>query len=477
MKLLRGPITALRHPEILTYFRVRSGFGGPARLVLVPLATFHTSRLGRIVPAVNNARLAGRATGAKTLGLSPVVLPFRAMAKNVLAVCVLLLAPMALANQVTQVSAKDGSVRITADEPPNFTTFTIDYPPRLVVDLAGATLVDVPTNIPVGQNGVQGIQTLPYGAGSSAVARIIIMYDKPVQTDILTDGNSIVVRQAETPAPAGTPPAGPTLARTQAAPPPPSPTPAAPEPAPVRQAAATPPSPTPPPEPAAPRPVAPPPPSPRPAAAEPLVAAPPPAQPPRNPDNAAPETPVQPAPPPAAVAVESAPPAPAAEEPVAPPPAAVPPASAPPPPPAAPALARAEPAPLKLNTQAQLASPPAPAPSEEPPHVSARRKTLSLVGLRFNNGATSVFVRTNEPVSYHVSERPNGLVVTIENTRIRRRNDTRPLDAQFFDSPVAKIRASQNRGDVEVNIDLKTQAAYQATQSGREVELSFSQKG
>ncbi len=29
MKLLRGPITALRHPEILTYFRVRSGFGSP----------------------------------------------------------------------------------------------------------------------------------------------------------------------------------------------------------------------------------------------------------------------------------------------------------------------------------------------------------------------------------------------------------------------------------------------------------------
>ncbi len=45
MKLLRGPITALRHPEIRTYFRVRSGFGGPARLVLVPLATFHTSLL------------------------------------------------------------------------------------------------------------------------------------------------------------------------------------------------------------------------------------------------------------------------------------------------------------------------------------------------------------------------------------------------------------------------------------------------
>ncbi len=105
--------------------------------------------------------------------------------------------------------------------------------------------------------------------------------------------------------------------------------------------------------------------------------------------------------------------------------------------------------------------------------MTAKRKTLSLVGLRFANGAMSVFVRTNEPVSYHVSEKPNGLVVTIENTRIRRRNDSRPLDAHFFDSPIAKVQATQNRGDVEVNIDLKTHAAYQATQTGPEVQLSF----
>ncbi len=175
------------------------------------------------------------------------------MAKNVLAICVLLSAQKALANQVTQVSAGAGSVRITADEPPNFTTFTIDYPPRLVVDVAGASLVDVPTNIQVGQAGVTGIQTLPYGAGSSAVARIIIMYDKPVQTDIMTDGNSIVIRQAETPATVA-------AAQRRLRRPPPAPQPAAPAPQPVQQAAAVPPPPTPAAAPAPPAPAAPAPP-------------------------------------------------------------------------------------------------------------------------------------------------------------------------------------------------------------------------
>jgi colicin import membrane protein len=330
--------------------------------------------------------------------------------------------------------------------------------------------VDVPTNITVGQNGVQSIQTLPYGSGASAVARIIIMYDKPVQTDILTDGNNIVVRQAEAP-PA--PAAAPVVAK--AAPTPPKP---------AQQAAPPPPSPTPAPEPPAPRLAAAVPPSPRPAAAEPAVAPPPPAQPPRNAESAAP-----PPPPPPAETVAEAPSPPPAEEPVAPSPEPVapaavqepnaPPAAPPAPSPqSAPVVARTEAAaPVRLNAQARLASPPPPTPTEEPPRVTARRKTLSLVGLRFNNGGTSVFVRTNEPVSYRVSERPNGLVITIENTRIRRRNDTRPLDAEYFDTPVAKVRASQNRGDVEVNIDLKAHAAYQATQTGPEVELSFSKQG
>jgi len=163
----------------------------------------------------------------------------------------------------------------------------------------------------------------------------------------------------------------------------------------------------------------------------------------------------------------------AADEPSPAPPPRAQPATKPTTEPRAPASA--EPAPLKLNTEASLASPPPPAATEEPPHVSGKRKTLSLVGLRFNKGSMSVFVRTNEPVSYRVSERPTGVVITIENTRIRRHNDTRSLDAHFFDSPVANVRASQNHGDVEVNIELKNHVAYQATQTGREVQLNFSQ--
>ena len=84
-----------------------------------------------------------------------------------------------------------------------------------------------------------------------------------------------------------------------------------------------------------------------------------------------------------------------------------------------------------------------------------------------------MFIRTNEAVAYRVNERGDAVVVTIENTRITRRNDSRMLDAQFFDSPIASVRARQVRRNVEVEIQLKSHAAYQATQNGPEVSLSF----
>jgi len=68
----------------------------------------------------------------------------------------------------------------------------------------------------------------------------------------------------------------------------------------------------------------------------------------------------------------------------------------------------------------------------------------------------------------------NGVQITIENTRIMRHNDTRPLDAQYFDTPVWTVRAKQEKRNVVVRIQLKTQAPYQAVQQGSEVQLNFS---
>jgi colicin import membrane protein len=116
-------------------------------------------------------------------------------------------------------------------------------------------------------------------------------------------------------------------------------------------------------------------------------------------------------------------------------------------------------------------APPAPAPVQ----VSARRKRLALVGFRPGSGAkaTQVFIRTNEPVHYTVSEDGEILRVVVENTRVIRRNDLRTLDTHFFVTPVNSIQARQVKGDVVVEIRLKSKAPYRAVQNGDEVQVDF----
>ncbi|HEY1127695.1 MAG TPA: AMIN domain-containing protein [Actinomycetota bacterium] len=105
--------------------------------------------------------------------------------------------------------------------------------------------------------------------------------------------------------------------------------------------------------------------------------------------------------------------------------------------------------------------------------VSARRKTVTLVG--FVADKSRVFVRTNGPVRYTVSQADDKTVVLeLENTAIHRRNDSRPLDTRFFGGPVVQV--SPHRGPsktVRVAVTLRDKVGYQARQDGNEVSLQF----
>ena len=329
------------------------------------------------------------------------------MLKTLPALGVVLCSQLALANSVTAVSANGGSVSISASAPPNFTTFTMSNPPRLVIDVAEASVKGVPTDINVGQNDIVAIKAMNYGTGNAAVARIMITYTKGIDTDILTNGSNIVVRPTSS---------GPSMQEL----------PAGAAAAPVaRQVDTTP--------------------SPRRRTARPLLENSPAAPAPLSSDEIATE-----APPTQTVRLDPAPmqntPPPADNG--APAPTEAPPGEAPVQGEATPAAqaaagAPAAAAPTGNRSAADEAASPSPPVANGEIQVSPRRKRLTLVGLRFN-GQPSVFIRTNEPVKYSQTSSGNGITVTIENTRITRHNDTRPLDVHFFDSPISTVRARQS---------------------------------
>lgn len=104
-------------------------------------------------------------------------------------------------NRVTRVQIRGQAVEITATRPPSFTTFNLADPPRLVIDVAEAVFSGVPGAI-AGSGGISGVKTVSYGTGSAAIARVVIGFERELETDIETSGNLLVVRVLGAGAPA-----------------------------------------------------------------------------------------------------------------------------------------------------------------------------------------------------------------------------------------------------------------------------------
>jgi hypothetical protein len=97
-------------------------------------------------------------------------------------------------NRITSVRVTGGAVEITGSKKPNFTTFTMTDPPRLVIDISEAVLAQVPAELPASNGLITGLRTANYGSEASAIARVLIGYERDVETDIQVSGNVLVVR-------------------------------------------------------------------------------------------------------------------------------------------------------------------------------------------------------------------------------------------------------------------------------------------
>ncbi|MEW5742864.1 MAG: AMIN domain-containing protein, partial [Myxococcota bacterium] len=97
-------------------------------------------------------------------------------------------------NSITRIEVKGSTVEITGSKKPSFTTFTLSDPPRLVIDVSEAVFVDVPKELKVGAAGITGIKTATFGSESAAIARILIGFEQELETDIATNGNTLLVK-------------------------------------------------------------------------------------------------------------------------------------------------------------------------------------------------------------------------------------------------------------------------------------------
>jgi colicin import membrane protein len=111
--------------------------------------------------------------------------------------------------------------------------------------------------------------------------------------------------------------------------------------------------------------------------------------------------------------------------------------------------------------------------------VSARPKLLSLVGFRpaGDDGVARVVVQTNEAVRYRVRDgSPNVVILELENTRARTRNDLHGLDTTFFQTAVERVDVEEIEGaqrSIRIVVHLKERVPYEVKQDDSEIRIEF----
>jgi hypothetical protein len=108
--------------------------------------------------------------------------------------------------------------------------------------------------------------------------------------------------------------------------------------------------------------------------------------------------------------------------------------------------------------------------SEVPP----RQARLQAIGFQQLPTVSRVFVRTNVAPRFTITDVGDDVVrLEVENTRVARRNDTRPLDTSFFPSAVAMITPSRRGTSYVVDIKLRKRVPYQQKVEGDVLAIDF----
>ena len=105
-------------------------------------------------------------------------------------------------------------------------------------------------------------------------------------------------------------------------------------------------------------------------------------------------------------------------------------------------------------------------------------KDMTWVGFRYDKGASRVFVKTTEPVKFAVDKsRADVVVLTLDNTRVPWVNNTRPLETQYFVSPITRVDIKPIEGpspSVRIEIHVRRKADLKESQKDTLLALDFS---
>jgi len=121
---------------------------------------------------------------------------------------------------------------------------------------------------------------------------------------------------------------------------------------------------------------------------------------------------------------------------------------------------------------------------EEAQHIETPRKksssgrnALTWIGFQMSANGSRIFVKTREEAEYTIKEKDDKtLVLEIYNTDIPKKNNRRPLDTSYFNSPVAYISPQLENGPmkvVKIEIKLKQRVPFITKQEANALYVDF----
>ena len=108
--------------------------------------------------------------------------------------------------------------------------------------------------------------------------------------------------------------------------------------------------------------------------------------------------------------------------------------------------------------------------------VRVQKSAIQGIGFRPSAGGV-VIIRSDRPVEYTVSSAGRELVVRLPGASIPLPNNRRPIDTSVFGGAVVRVEPRLVPGGVELHVKLRAQAAFQVEQSGAVLTVTFAPAG
>jgi colicin import membrane protein len=103
-------------------------------------------------------------------------------------------------------------------------------------------------------------------------------------------------------------------------------------------------------------------------------------------------------------------------------------------------------------------------------------RLMKYIGFRQMADVSRVFVRLDGKAKYKQKKEGDTVIVELLNTSVPVKNNTRPLDTSYFNSPVGNVQAVPSGDSTRIEIKLKEQVPFQVKRIGTTLAIDFTRK-